>query len=153
MNIGAFDLLVRNQPLPGWVDNFYSIPFDMLKDNCNKKNLWYYFDSYILCNAFLADVLKRKGSDRLYDVTSAIAKRLLADENTDAIVYESVQVKDLPALAIKTDIVDNHIEHNQVTSIKIITNLGYGIYYSDEINKAMIVNNENELKWEKKSNE
>lgn len=153
MSIGAFDLLVRNQPLPGWVDSFYETAFNMLKKNCKNKNLEHYFDSYIICNAFLADVLKRKGSNRLYDVTSSIAKRLLDDENTDAIVYESVQVKDAPVIAIKTDIVDNHIEHNQVSCFKIKENLGYGLYYGEEINKAMILNNENELKWEKKNNE
>ena len=149
MHIGAFDLLVRNQPLPGWVDSFYKTAFDMLRDNCKKKKLKYYFDSYIICNAFLADVLKRKGSDRLYDVTSAIAKRLLDDENTDAIVYESVQVKDAPVIAIKTDIVDDHIEHNQVTCFKITESLGYGLYYADKINEASIINNENKLVWEK----
>ncbi|NOQ30074.1 MAG: hypothetical protein GQ570_03015 [Helicobacteraceae bacterium] len=149
MHIGAFDLLVRKQQLPGWVDSFYETAFNILKDNCDKKKLEYLFDSYIICNAFLADVLKRKGNDRLYDVTSSIAKMLLHDKNTDAIVYESVQVKDAPVIAIKTDIVDNHIEHNQVTCFKIKTNLGYGVYYGDQINKAMIVNNENNLKWEK----
>lgn len=147
IHIGAFDLLVRNQSLPGWVDSFYKTAFDILRDNCENKKLEYLFDSYIICNAFLADVLKRKGSDRLYDVTSSIAKRLLDDENTDAIIYESVQVKDAPVIAIKTHIIDNHIEHNQVTCFKIRKNLGYGLYYGDEVNKASIINDK--LVWEK----
>ena len=153
MHIGAFDLLVRNQSLPGWVDSFYKTAFDMFRDVCIEKNLEYLYDSYIICNAFLADILKRKGSDRLYNVSSAIAKRLLDDENTDAIVYESVQVKDSPVIAIKTDIVDSHIEHNQITCFKIENSLGYGLYYGETISKALIKNNENKLVWEKSHNE
>ena len=48
---------------------------------------------------------------------------------------------------------NHHIEHNQVTCFKIKENLGYGLYYSEIINQASIVNNENELEWEKQTNE
>lgn len=36
---------------------------------------------------------------------------------------------------------NHHIEHNQVTCFKIKENLGYGLYYSEIINQASIVNN------------
>ena len=137
--INPFDLLIRNQPLPGWVDDFYKTAFNMLRNNCIEKNNEPLFNSYIICNAFLSDVLKRKGSERLYHVTSSIGKILLTDEHTDAIVYESVQVKDAPVIAIKTSVIDDHIEHNQVTCFKVKENLGYGLYYGETINKASIV--------------
>jgi len=62
---------------------------------------------------------------------------------------KSVQVKDAPVIAIKTSVVDDHIEHNKVTCFKITENLGYGLYYCDIINKALIINNKNKLKWKK----
>jgi hypothetical protein len=47
---------------------------------------------YILYSSFFSDIIKRKGSEKLYQVTSVIASRLLLSETTDAIVYVSVQV-------------------------------------------------------------
>lgn len=101
-----------------------------------------------MCSSFFSDIIKRKGSGRLYKVTSVIASRLLLSETTDAIVYESVQVTDEPSIVIKTDIVDTYITHKGTYCFKVKENFGYGIYDVDLINECEIV--DDKLEWEKK---
>ena len=66
---------------------------------------------------------------------------MLAYDNVDAIVYESVKVKNSPAIAIKPKVVDSCLVHKEVSSIRINENLGYGMYYAEPINECIIDNN------------
>jgi hypothetical protein len=139
--IGVFDQLARNKQLPKWIDKYYYKTYLQFKKKCLEKGNRCLFESYLLSNAFFADIIQRNGSDRLYEVTSIISSILLADDNVDAIVYESVKVKNSPAIAIKPKVVDSSIEHKKVCSIRINENLGYGVYYLQIINKGSIDNN------------
>ena len=138
--IGVFDQLARNKQLPKWIDKYYYKTYLQFKKKCLEKGNRCLFESYLLSNAFFADITQRNGSDRLYEVTSIISSILLADDNVDAIVYESVKVKNSPNIAIKPKVVDNSVEHKEVCSIRINENLGYGIYYTEIINKGIIDN-------------
>ena len=120
----------------------------LFKKKCIEKNNIHLFKSYILSNSFFADIIKRDGSERLYKVTSTISSILLENIITEAIVYESVKVKDTPVIAIKPNVINNHIKHKNAYSYKVKEDLGYGIYSIDKINECEIVNEE--LKWEKK---
>lgn len=139
--IGVFDQLARNKELPKWIDTYYNETYLQFKEKCLEKDNRYLFESYLLSNAFFADIIQRNGCDRLYEVTSTISSILFDDEKVDAIVYESVKVKNSPAIAIKPKVVDNSVEHKEVCSIRINENLGYGIYYAQIINKGSIDNN------------
>ena len=112
------------------------------------NNLVELYESYILCSSFFSDIIKRKGSKKLYEVTSVIASRLLLSETTDAIVYESVQVMDEPSIVIKPSIVDTDITHKNAYCFTVNENLGYGIYDVNIINECEIVGDK--LEWEKK---
>ena len=131
--IGVFDQLARNKQLPKWIDKYYYKTYLQFKKKCLEKGNRCLFESYLLSNAFFADITQRNGSERLYRVTSVISSLLLNDE-VDAIVYESVKIKNSPNIAIKPKVVDNSVEHKEVCSIRINENLGYGIYYIKSIN-------------------
>jgi len=149
--IGIFDYFIRNKEFPKFIkeeEKVFSDIFNNFKEKCIENNLPELYKSYILCSSFFSDIIKRKGNDRLYKVTSVIASRLLLSETTDAIVYESVQVTDEPSIVIKTDIVHTNITHKDAYCFKVNENLGYGIYDINLINECEIV--DNKLEWEKK---
>lgn len=139
--IGVFDYFMRNTKIPKWIDEYYYMAFKLFKKKCIEKDNIYIFESYILSNAFFADITQRDGSDRLYRVTSIISSILLLNENTEALVYESVKIKNSPVIAIKTNIVDSYIEHKESYCYYIKENLGYGIYGAIKINECQIIDN------------
>lgn len=139
--IGLFDQLSRNKELPKWINKYYYETYLRFKEKCKKNKNYYLFESYLLSNAFLADITQRNGSEKLYMVTSIISSTLFSDNNVDGIVYESVKVKNSPAIAIKPNVVDNNLLHKEVRSIRINASLGYGIYYVKSINEGIIIDN------------
>jgi len=149
--IGVFDYFLRNKKFPKFIseeETVFTEIFDSFKAKCVEKELLPLYESYILCSSFFSDILKRKGTKKLYKVTSVIASTLLDDENTEAIVYQSVEVTDEPSIVIKTDIVDKYITHRDAYCLKIQENLGYGIYNVEKINYCKIV--DCQLNWETK---
>lgn len=90
-----------------------------------------------MCSSFFSDIIKRKGTNRLYKVTSVIASWLLQNKVTDE-----------PSIVIKNDIVDTYITHKDTYCFKVKENLGYGIYDVNIINECKII--DNKLEWEKK---
>lgn len=81
-----------------------------------------------LCDAFLNDVLRKKGSERLYKITSAIANECLSISKADGIVYPSVEFIDHPNIVLKPEIVDKKIQHKKAYSIYLEESYGYGMY-------------------------
>jgi len=148
--IGIFDYFIRNKRFPELIEEheeIFSNIFQEFKNQCIEKDLLSVYESYILCSSFFSDIIKRKKSDTLYQVTSILSSVLLESPNIDAIIYESVEVTDEPSMVIKPNIVDHHIEHKNAYCFKITNDLGYGIYYLEEVNSCEIVNNN--LMWEK----
>lgn len=143
--IGVFDYFTRNTEVPKWIDEYYAMTFELFKEKCIEKDNIYIFKSYILSNAFFADIIKRDGSERLYQVTSIISSILLKDENTEALIYDSVKIKNSPVIAIKTKSVDNFIVHKKAYCFQIKENFGYGLYETTKINESAIIGNA--LKW------
>ncbi|MBS9777853.1 MAG: hypothetical protein KGV50_03720 [Gammaproteobacteria bacterium] len=96
-----------------------------------------------LCDAFFADIMSKESSDRLYDVTSVLGSMFMEGENVDGIIYNSVQAKDSPVIALKPQAVDNKIEHKTALSLEVLDDYGYAIYnaatlYSGEVKGANI---------------
>ena len=149
--VGIFDYFVRNKKFPKVIEEhekMISNVFYEFKDKCIDKNLIALYESYILCSSFFSDIIKRKKSGNLYKVTSTLSSILLEDTKVDALMYESVEVTYEPSMVIKPNIVDNHIEHLNAYCFKITNDLGYGIYYLEEVNSCDIV--ENNLIWKDK---
>lgn len=138
IRIGAFDLYMRGQKLPHWIDCYNSRIFKLFKKCCERKKKKYLLESHQLCSAFFADILSRKNHKNLYKVTSILANIIFENEQVDAIIYESVQVKGAPVIAIRPKALAEKIQHKNVASLRIEANLGYGIYYSVTINKGTV---------------
>ena len=151
IRIGAFDLYMRGQKLPHWIDCYNSRIFKLFKKYCERKNKKYLLESHQLCSAFFADILSRKNHKNLYKVTSILANIIFENEQVDAIIYESVQVKGAPVIAIRPKALAEKVQHKEVASLRIEANLGYGIYYSVTINKGTV--DEAILNWDDIENE
>ncbi len=143
--IGSFNFIARGQKLPEWVHKYHKEAYKLFKDKCRENNNNYLFESYILCSSFFSDILRRKGHDRLYDVTSTLASIIFEKNNIDAIVYESVQVEGAPVIAIKPNAVKEKVKHQDIFSFRVDTYLGYGLYYGKKVNIGSVKNGQ--LKW------
>lgn len=141
IRIGAFDLFMRGQKLPHWIDSYNLRIFKLFKKCCEKKQNKFLLESHQLCSAFFADILSRKNHKNLYKVTSTLANIIFENEQVDAIICESVQVKGAPVIAIRPKALAEKVQHKKVASLSVEANLGYGIYYSVAINKGTVDGN------------
>jgi len=138
IRIGAFDLFMRSQALHHWIDRYNLRIFKLFKKFCEKKQNKFLIESHQLCSAFFADILSRKNHKNLYKVTSILADIIFENEHVDAIMYESVQVKGAPVIAIRPKALAQKVQHKKVASLRVEANLGYGIYYTDVINEGKV---------------
>jgi len=151
MHIGSLNLFMRGQKLPHWIDRYNLKIFKLFKKSCETNNKRYLLESHQLCSAFFADILSRKDHRNLYKVTSTLANIIFENEQVDAIIYESVQVKGAPVIAIKPKALAEKVKHEKVASLRVEANLGYGIYYTDAINRGTV--DGNILNWNDIENE
>ncbi|MDO8453862.1 MAG: hypothetical protein Q7S59_04765 [Sulfurimonas sp.] len=98
-----------------------------------------------LCDAFLYKVLKEKSTEKLYRVTSQIAKECLSAPIIDGLIYASVQFDNHPNIVIKPKSIDAKVAHKEVISLEVIENYGYGIYQTKNTHHAYI--NDNKIDW------
>lgn len=138
IRIGAFDLFMRGQSLHHWIDRYNLRIFKLFKKCCEKKQNRCLLESHQLCSAFFADILSRKNHKNLYKVTSTLADIIFENKQVDAIIYESVQVKGAPLIAIRPEALKQKVKHEKVASLKVEAKLGYGIYYTDVINQGTV---------------
>jgi len=86
------------------------------------------YSAYQLTDRFFADVLSRKGSVALYQVTSVISSAILGGDKCDGILYSSVEAKGEPVIALKKSSVDNQLVPQFVVDISIEQHHGYEFY-------------------------
>ena len=125
--------------------------FKLFKKCCEKQQNRFLLESHQLCSAFFADILSRKNHKNLYKVTSVLADIIFENKQVDAIVYESVQVKGAPVIAIKPKALAQKVQHKKVASLRVEANLGYGIYYVNVINEGIV--HSDQLSWESTIND
>ncbi|MFK9073198.1 hypothetical protein ACI6PX_14170 [Proteus sp. NGCRVN-01] len=104
--------------------------------------------AYELTERFLADILSRQGSERLYQVTSAISEVFLDDVSCDGILYSSVMAKGEPVVALKPQAVDTKISHQFITDVIVNECYGYEFYDYKTLGKTVSINSlSDELVW------
>lgn len=104
--------------------------------------------AYELTERFLADILSRQGSERLYQVTSAISEVFLDDVSCDGILYSSVMAKGEPVVALKPQAVDTKISHQFITDVIVNEYYGYEFYDYKTLGKTVSINSlSDELVW------
>lgn len=137
--IGVFDYFRRGIEHPFKLNNEFNEMYTYVKSNTKVDGMI----AMQLCDAFLTDVLKREGNDRLYRVTSKISEDCLSFTKADGIIYPSVEFVDYPNIVLKPDVVDSKISHKIAYAVYVEESFGYGIYlckwshsggiYKDEI--------------------
>ena len=83
--------------------------------------------AYELTDRFFADILSRKGSKSLYQVTSALSSVFL-EENSDGVLYSTVEGKGEPAVALNPVAVDSKLEHQFACDVNVQKWYGYEFY-------------------------
>jgi len=99
------------------------------------------FLAYQLCDAFFADILRRKGSEKLYYVTSVLSAMYLESGKADGILYTSVKSEGSPVVALSICAVHSKIKYVKTESFEIVKSYGYAKYrakklYDGEIEKS-----------------
>lgn len=80
--------------------------------------------AYELTDRFFADILSREGSERLYQVTSALSNVFLSGKS-DGVLYSSVKAKGEPVVALTPKAVDDKLEHQFATEVLVEKSFGY----------------------------
>ena len=75
--------------------------------------------AYELTDRFLADILSRKGSEKLYEITSALGAVFLDGNQCDGILYSSVKAIGEPVVALSPTAVDSKLEHQFACDVEI----------------------------------
>lgn len=91
--------------------------------------------AYELTDRFFADILSRKGGERLYQVTSALSS-VFMDGKTDGVLYTSVEAKGEPVVALIPSAVDSKVEHQFVCNVLIHECYGYEFFSYETIAKT-----------------
>ncbi len=141
--VGVFDYYKRGVEPPFKIHPNFKITYEYQRDKFNN----YLMVAYQLCDAFFSDILRRKGNDRLYQVTSILASLFLDGNGTDALIYSSVQSEGAAVLAIKPCKVDEKLEHINALSMYIEKNYGYSIYEAPTLYNGAIKGDD--IEWRK----
>lgn len=103
--------------------------------------------AYELTDRFFADILSREGSERLYQVTSALSNVFLSGKS-DGVLYSSVQAKGEPVVALIPQAVDDKLDHLFATDVVIEKSFGYEFFQFKTLAKtASIGRQSGELEW------
>jgi hypothetical protein len=105
------------------------------------------FLAHLLCDAFLADILRRNESGNLYKVTSRLFSIFAERPEIDGIMYTSVKSEGDPVVALKTDSVNTKLQHDSCDSYRIINDYGYAKYRAVHTHSGSI--NDNSITWSK----
>lgn len=105
------------------------------------------FRAYQLTDRFLADMMSRKGSDRLYEVTSIAGSMMLESQKADGILYSSVQAKGEPVVALLPSAVDDKLQHDKATEVNVHQHLGYEFYHASTVRLGRVDSSTGDISW------
>lgn len=104
------------------------------------------FLAYVLTDAFLSDILRRKDSGNLYKVTSRLFNIFSDNKSIDGIIYTSVKSEGDPVIALKPCTVVSKMKHLSCDSYQIINDYGYAKYRALHTHSGSI-STENKIIW------
>ncbi len=103
--------------------------------------------AYELTDRFFADILSRGGSERLYQVTSALSNVFLSGKS-DGVLYSSVKAKGEPVVALTPKAVDDKLEHQLATEVLVEKSFGYDFYQFKTLAKTSYIDKmSGKLEW------
>lgn len=144
--IGIWDYIRQNNKPFYMSDNVYNYYLSAYKyiSNTFSENLLL---AHTLTDKFLADIMCKKGSKRLYQVTSIASSIMLESAHIDGIVYSSVAAKGEPVIALKSTVINSKLEHQYATQVLINEHYGYEFYNYVNEKKANINKKTGQLEW------
>jgi hypothetical protein len=137
--IGLMDYIFRESKpyfISGDTYVYYKNLYEYMETKFN-QNL---FTAFQLCDAFFADILSRKESGKLYDITSVLASIFLDGDRSDGLFYASIQAKGSPVVALKPYIVDSKVKHESAECFEIVKSYGYANYHAKKTHEGLIEN-------------
>ncbi len=143
--IGIYDYIFRDAKPYFLSQNiwiFYQETVNYMKEKFSGE----LFVAYQLCDAFFADVLRKKGTTRLYNVTSILSGMFLESKKADGILYVSVASEGSPIVALCTETVDEKLECKNAISYEITENYGYSKYEVVKLYKGKVV--DDNIEWD-----
>jgi hypothetical protein len=135
--VGIYDYIKRGVKPYFLSQCTYSSFNDVYEYEKSKFNK-YVFVAFQLCDAFFADILRRKASDKLYIVTSTLASLFLEGDRVDGLVYTSVKAEGSPVIAIKPSSVDDKISHKEAVSFEVQEAYGYAMYKAETLYQGVV---------------
>lgn len=97
--------------------------------------------AYELTDRFFADILSRKGTENLYQVTSALSS-VFMDGKNDGVLYSSVQAFGEPVVALTPAAVDSKIEHKFACDVIVEECYGYEFFKYETLAKSTSIDRE-----------
>lgn len=146
--IGIYDFVRRNRK-PDFLHDETFDYFRKIYAYQKKKFDVKLFAAYQLCDAFFADIMRRKESGRLYEVTSVLGAMFLENKSTDGLIYTSVKAEGSPVIALKPDCVDAKVNHLKARSFRIQKDCGYAMFFAEH-NCDGVIGKEGSIVWSKR---
>ncbi len=142
--VGVYYYIKRESKPYFMSDDVYSY-FKAVYEYGETKFNEYVFLGFQLCDAFFADILRRRESGRLYIVTSVLASLFLEGNRVDGLIYTSVKAEGTPVIAIKPLSVDSKISHKEAISFEIQESYGYAMYKANSLYRGVV--NGEKINW------
>lgn len=144
--IGIWDHVRRNER-PYYLSEDDFEYYNKVREYMVKRFDHKLLSAYELTDRFFADILSRKGSESLYQVTSVLSSIFL-DGNCDGVLYSSVEAKGEPVVALTPTAVDSKLEHQFACDVMIEKCYGYEFFKYNTITKtAKIDSVSGNLEW------
>lgn len=140
--IGLYDYYSRGTKPPFEVHSFFEEVHQYYIDTHDK----FLLSAIELCDSFFCDILRRKGNDRLYEVTSILSDLYIDSKEVDGLIYPSVKTEGFPNVVIRPSSVDDKILHKEVKIFLIKKDYGYSKYHAIEFNTIGKING-NDISW------
>lgn len=113
--LGIYDYFRKEKPLPFLVNKFFKETYLTLKHKLKPQA----FNAMLACDEFLTNALLTPSSERLYQVTSEIAKNCMDFKKLDGLIYPSTHIHTTPSLVLKTNSVDQKLQHLSAVCVKV----------------------------------
>jgi len=145
--IGIWDQVRRNDR-PYYLSKHVFDYYKNTKEYMDQKFDPRLLSAYELTDRFFADVLSRKGTEALYQVTSAVSSVFLDGNSCEGVLYSSVEAKGEPVVALKPQTVDGKLQHQWVSDIAVEQCFGYEFFQYKTLGKTVKIDSKDgKLVW------
>ncbi len=134
--IGLWDHVRRNDR-PYYLSKNIFDYYRNAKEYMDKKFDPRLLSAYELTDRFFANILSTKGTEALYQVTSAISSVFLDGDSCEGILYSSVEAKGEPVVALKPEAVNDKLDHQFVGDIEVEKCFGYEFFQYRTLGKTV----------------